>query len=104
MQYDLPGRRHSLIREIWWNGNRVHVAVGLNPEYSVCEVFAHGPKSGTEAWAMLQDACVFLSRRRRAGETFKDMIPGVLHGENGEPLSIMGAVLEVAAEVEKELS
>ena len=100
----IPNRRHGLIRETRWNGKRIHVDVGLNPRTgTVCEVFAHGPKVGTEAWAMLQDACVFVSRRRRAGETFEAMERGVLHGEGGEPLSIMGAVIGIAAQVEKEI-
>ncbi len=95
MRKRLPNRRPCVTHGLWWHGDRYHVSVGFYPDTGeVGEVFAHGPKVGSDSWALLQDASVQLSRTRQDGKTLSEMAAGAIRGPDGEPMSILGVLLD----------
>lgn len=96
----LPHRRRNETVTIEYWGSEFHVTVGFDASGTPREVFATGPKEGSDMQHVLSDACVVVSIALQhdvpAAELRKSLglVPG-LHGD--EPASPIGAVLAVVA-------
>lgn len=94
----LPNRRPCETVELMRNGQRYHVSVGFHPETGeVVEVFAYGPKVGSEAAWMLQDVCIAFSHSFQDGKDPADLVAGIIRDDLGKPASIYGEIIDLCA-------
>lgn len=99
----LPNRRPCETFELTRNNQRYHITIGTHPEtHEVAEVFAYGPKVGSEAAWMLQDWCIRQSRSFQNGESPSDMVGSVIRDGDGIPASIFGDIIDLCASYEHE--
>lgn len=100
----LPQRRPNATSVIDWAGREIVVAVGFDPATGAPqEVFASGPKEGSDMLATLADACVVISLALQHGATPEELARSLgrvpAWSPNGEeadaPASVIGAVLQV---------
>lgn len=105
-RHRLPNRRPSATRALEWHGREVIVTVGFDPATrQPREVFASGPKEGSDMLAIIADACVVISLALQHGAAPQALakslgrVPAWQNGEEGEaPASVIGAILEVISE------
>lgn len=102
----LPHRRPSLTRDLTFRGQPLTVTVGFDPEGRAKEVFAVGPKEGSDMAHTIADACVVISIALQHGiapaELAKSLgsVPSRGAGEErAAPASVIGAVLGCLMEV-----
>lgn len=69
----LPQRRPSVTREVTLAGRPVAVTVGFYLDGRPGEVFADGPKEGSQMQSVLSDACVLISIALQHGLTPADL-------------------------------
>lgn len=96
MRTQLPTRRRNETRQITYRQATWMVTVGFDSAGAPREVFATGPKEGSDMQHVLSDACVVISIALQHGiapaELSKSL--GVIPGFQGEePASPIGAVL-----------
>lgn len=103
----LPDRRPNVTRTVAWGGRGFDLTVGFDPGTGMPrEVFASGPREGSDLLATLADACVIVSVALQHG-----VAPGALHhsllrvplwadGRNDAdgPASPIGAIVGVLVE------
>lgn len=96
----LPQRRRNEIREVEFSGKTYSVCVGFYPNGQPAEVFADGPKEGSDMRATLSDACVLISIALQHGVPRAEMehslgrVPRWTDGQETDgPASIIGAVV-----------
>ena len=90
----LPTRRPCVTTSVRHGGDTLHVSVGLRLDGAVAEVFACGPKVGSDALHALEDACVVASLALQHG------VPVAALRKSLGADSALAAVLGVAAEEE----
>ena len=90
----IPNRRTCITETIEHNEDKLHVSVG-QVGGQVCEVFAYGPKTGSEASALLIERCREASKQLQHGATPEDFAPYVERDEAGIPRTSWGAVVDV---------
>ena len=91
----LPNRRPTETMTIEHLGENYHVSVGFYPDtMTVAEVWARGPKPGSDAWALLQDVAHSMSKEIQAGATPEKIAGRAMRGANGEPLSVYGILAD----------
>jgi hypothetical protein len=99
----LPNRRPAENRDIDFRGQRLTVTVGFDLDGCVREVFAVGPKEGSDMLHTIADACVVISIALQHGIAASDLVKslGSVPDWNGTPApaSVIGAVLAIIAEV-----
>ena len=95
----LANRRPNVTDSIEFGGERFHISVGINPETGQpCEVFAYGPKVGTQMWAMLQEWCIETSHSLQRGRKPENLAKNAQRDEHGNPMSIFGAAYDLLCE------
>ena len=94
----LPNRRLSMTRTVKWGEKSVHVSAGYNPETGLlCEVFAYGPKSGSEASALLTEICIERSKAIQNGTSPDYFAQKCIRNGDGSATSISGVVADALA-------
>jgi hypothetical protein len=98
----LPQRRRSLTADIEHRGQQITVAIGFDEAGAPREVFANGPKEGSDMQHILSDACVVISIALQCGVTPAALahslgtVPGWIDGrEQSIPASPVGAILGI---------
>ncbi len=101
----LPQRRPSVTRTIDWQGRPLNVTVGFDAGGLPREVFARGPKEGTDLSHTVDDACVIISVALQSGVPAPALakslgrVPTWAEGREGTgPASVIAAVLAVVLE------
>jgi hypothetical protein len=96
MRDKLPERRPNRTRQLTidWGGRPKHVLVtfGFNQKKRISEVFCADFKVGTEAHAIVVDACILLSRLFQHGDTPKEVAAALGEG------SLIKSIATAAAE------
>ena len=106
----LPNRRETRTVTFSWKGETYHISLGYRPEWTetgdtvkslpivvpklgpVVEVWARGPKPGSDGWALLQDIAHSMSKELQAGVPPERIAARAMRGANGEPLSLFGVL------------
>lgn len=103
----LPQRRRNETREVEHGGRVYSVCVGFYDNGQPAEVFADGPREGSDMRATLSDACVLISIALQHGIPRSEMehslgrVPRwTPQGEAEGPASIIGAVIAAIEPVE----
>lgn len=97
---NLPNRRRNETRDVHFAGRDFMVCVGFYHDGAPAEVFADGPKEGSDLQATISDACVLISIALQFGITRTELehslgrIPRWVDGnETDGPASIIGAII-----------
>ena len=103
----LPNRREQVTEEIRWlepGGQLYKVSIGLDDERIVREIWIRSTKIGSDMEALLDDACVLVSRLLQNGAPL-EVIVRTLGREGADPsspsASILGYALKRALEMTK---
>lgn len=100
----LANRRPCITYDIEWNGDRQHVSVGIDPATGeVCEVWAYGPKVGSDGYWLLQETCWNFSHRLQDGETPADLAERTMRYDDGAPTSMRGVLVDAMLTAEADL-
>lgn len=98
----LPNRRPNATALVAWQGREIAVSVGFDPATGAPrEVFASGPKEGSDMLATLADACVVISLALQHGASPAALarsllkVPAGFDGDGEAPASVIGAVVDV---------
>lgn len=98
----LPDRRPSATISTTFKTHPLKITIGYDPATGAArEIFASGPKEGTDMEHALSDACVVISIALQHGITPAEMSKslGVVPGFNGdEPASLIGVIVGVLSE------
>ena len=93
------GRRSS----VHWQGERYHIHVDFYPSSAVVfQVWAYGPKYGTDRYWELQDLCRGLSKEFQNGLSAQDLAARVFRDDEGCPQSLTGAIADEILDVQTE--
>jgi hypothetical protein len=110
MRDKLPNRRMSVVKEVYYNGVKYLVTFGIW-RMRIKEVFCAssmcGPLVGSEAHALVTDACILLSLHLQTGATLEKLSKSLGQdrtegAKNGPPSSIVGVIVSEALNVEEE--
>ena len=93
MRERLPNRRESTILEVWHANHRHHVSYSLGTNGRIAEVFAHGPKAGSEADSILASACASISISLQHGVPLEELASATERLEDNQPADIIGRIL-----------
>jgi hypothetical protein len=95
-RHTLPVRRRSETFDIPWGGyTRYHtVTVGYYDDGKIGEVFINGGKSGEQVEAIARDGAVLLSIALQHGVPLDTVRSAITRDGQGEPSSIVGAVVD----------
>jgi hypothetical protein len=100
----LPNRRMANSLDLEFDGLRFAVTVGIYPDGRPGEVFTHGVKVGSAMDAILDDACVVVSRLLQHRVEPADLARSMGRLGNGSsPASIIGAVVDLTATLAAEV-
>jgi hypothetical protein len=101
----LPNRRSQITESISWGGSRIHVSAGFSRDGRILETFLRGGgRVGSDRDHQLDDIAVVLSRLLQHGDRLADIARGVGRLPDGEPASIVGAVMDRLVEIEADPS
>ena len=98
----MPDRRIADTRELEFGSMRFSVTVGLYPDGRPGEVFARGGKAGSQLDGLVDDACVVVSRLLQHGEA-PAILVRCLGRDGDQPASVIGAIADVVAEIDREV-
>jgi hypothetical protein len=99
----LPNRRQQVTDSVWWNGRRIHVSAGFTDDGRLLEVFLRGGgKVGSERDHTLDDIAVVVSRLLQHGDQLDDIGRGLGRLPDGEPASVVGAVVDQLLAIERD--
>lgn len=93
----LPSRRPCENIDFEHEGHRFTASIGRGREGEVTEVFCHGQKTGTALNAMMQDACILVSRAIQFGDAPDEIRKGMKRNSRNEPSSPIGRLLDIVA-------
>jgi hypothetical protein len=95
----VPNRRECITHTVKWGERSVHVSIGFDWESrTICEVFAHGPKAGSEAASLLAEMCIERSKSIQDGTPPDYFARKCVRNSDGSPASISGAVADTLAQ------
>ena len=98
----LPDRRPSITRTINWAGSEFSVSVGFWLDGRPGEVFADGPREGSDLKALLADSAVLLSlllqHNIEPAAIGYSLARVPVSDTESRPASVIGAVVELLAE------
>jgi hypothetical protein len=96
----LPYRRPNETRDVAFAGQLYSVCVGYDERGQPAEVFADGPREGSDVRAIMSDACVLISIALQHGITRAELerslgiVPRWIDGNESEgPASLIGAIV-----------
>lgn len=93
----IPNRRVATTHDLDYKGKRYHLTVGYNHQYlQPMEAFIHGAKVGSEMDALLDSACILLSKLYQSGANPRQVAKS-LGGQ-----CLLGAVAEEVARISEE--
>lgn len=93
------GRRSAF----YWQGERYHLHVDFYPGTAVVfQVWAYGPKYGTDRYWELQDLCIGLSKDFQSGTTPEDLSARVFRDDAGNPQALTGAIADQILDMQTE--
>jgi ribonucleoside-diphosphate reductase alpha chain len=93
----LPQRRRAESFDLrFWN-QRFTVTVGFFDDDTIGEVFVDARKTGGDIEAIARDAAVAISLALQHGATVESIREAVTRNGAGEPVSILGAVVDTLA-------
>ncbi len=95
-RFRLPNRRESTVEELLYNGERFHISYSAL-QGRVWEVFISGPRAGTDLYAICATAATVISLALQHGVPLTTMKDAALRDKEGNPVDIVGAVLDVLA-------
>ena len=95
-RFRLPARRESTIEDLYFNGERYHLSYSTLGG-KVWEVFISGPRAGTDLYAICCTAATLVSLALQHGVPLEVMRDAALRDKEGNPVEIVGAVLDVLA-------
>lgn len=95
-RFRLPNRRESTVEELLYNGERYHISYSTLGG-KVWEVFISGPRAGTDLYAICCTAATMISLALQHGVPLLTMKDAALRDQEGSPVDIVGAVLDVLA-------
>lgn len=90
----LPHRRHCETETIRWDGKSWTFSVGFYDDNAPAEIFVTGAKAGSDVEAVARDACVAVSIALQHGTPVDVLARAMLAESNGEPSSIIGAIVK----------
>jgi hypothetical protein len=94
----LPNRRAAATVTMLWNDRPCNVSVGYADDGRVFEVFARDARRVySEHDCTLDDAAVLISRALQHGDNLSTMAAGIGRLPDGSPSSIVGAIIDAAA-------
>lgn len=93
----LPNRRLNVTESVAWIGADWLIGIGFDRAGAAREVFLNGPKIGSEAEALLDDACVLLSLLLQGGSSAADLARH-LGRESVDPGAAAASPIGLAAE------
>lgn len=98
----LPNRRSGENFELRHGGQNTPfvITIGRYPDNSIGEVFITGSKSGTAFEAVARDGAILLSLALQHGVALETMKHAMTREGNGEPSTIIGAVVDRLTEAE----
>ena len=105
MRKTLPNRRPSITVETHWQGHALSVTIGFNPKTGTAmEVFAD-TASGGQMQAAIRDGCILASLALQHGASPAALAKSMSRvadytGAEG-PASPMGAIMEIATEMQE---
>jgi hypothetical protein len=95
-RFRLPNRRESTIEDLYFNGERYHISYSTLGG-KVWEIFISGPRAGTDLYAICCTAATLVSLALQHGVPLEVMREAALRDKEGNPVEIVGAVLDVLA-------
>jgi hypothetical protein len=98
----LADRRIADTRELEFGDMRFMVTIGMYPDGRPGEVFARCGKAGSQMDALVDDACIVVSRLLQHGEP-PAMLLRSLGRDGDRPASVIGAIAEIVNEIDREL-
>jgi hypothetical protein len=97
----LPNRRPAILQDIVFNGRRYTIELGRFDDGDPAESFVHQAKpSCDDMGAVSRDAAVALSIALQYGTPIDVVRGAVTRNPDGSPASLIGAVVDMLAEVE----
>jgi hypothetical protein len=98
----LPNRRRAITETLHAGGVTLHVAVGLAPDGAARELFLRSPRPASDVDLLADDVGVLASLLLQAGYSAADLRGRLGTLANGSPSSVVGAAMQLAAEIEAE--
>jgi hypothetical protein len=96
----LPGRRHLESRRVPFGGQNLIVTFHRMLDGRVAEIFCNVKKPGSAFNAAVQDGCILISIMLQAGFPVAYLRERMGRESGDAPASILGALLDAAAEAE----
>ena len=95
----LPQRRMSLTFDLVFKNQLVGITAGYFSTGEIGEVFLATGKGGSDLASLVCDAAITLSLALQHGVKIETIRHAVLRDSRGEPLSLVGAVIDELARV-----
>ena len=95
----LPQRRMSLTFDLVFKNQIVSITAGYFSTGEIGEVFLATGKGGSDLASLVRDAAITLSLALQHGVKIETIRHAVLRDSRGEPLSLVGAVIDELARV-----
>lgn len=96
MNDTLPTRRPCVTQTIDWQGESYHITMGYYPgSPEIAEIWAYGPRAGSDNWALVQDVCRDFSLQLQAGRDPHDIAARAIRDQDGAPMSLFGVLGDV---------
>lgn len=106
MRQRLPNRRPSVTVTSTWpahSGTPLHIAVGFDKNGAPSEIFGRAKRPESDLDNVVDDSAVLISLLLQHGATLKDISHSLGKARDGNPTSVIGAIVDIAREVEAEL-
>jgi hypothetical protein len=82
-------------------GQSYQITVGFYDDGTIGEVFINGGKTGTDMEAIARDGAILFSLAKQYGAELENIKRAITRNEQGEPSSIIGAVVDQLSEPTK---
>jgi ribonucleoside-diphosphate reductase alpha chain len=93
MRSRLPDRRGALTTSIVINGNKYHVTYGEYRDGRLAEIFAAGPKIGSDARTGLTEAVTAASLALQHGCSVEELLRALPRDGRNEPEGVLAIIL-----------
>lgn len=97
LRQELPTRRFTLGIPFRHESMDFHANVGFFPDERIAEVFISALKTGSQIDAAVREASTILSLALQFGADFNKIRLAMPRGENGEPQTPLGALMDLLA-------